>query len=116
MKLGNVDFETYFNNYPDKNGYFGASSVTAVWENGAMVVYGGTSDYFVKIKNSRIVKVDIEALINALKKADVDDYFDIFSENYITFVATILECAYLLFQLYIDILPALPKVLFATLG
>ena len=23
MKLNNVDFETYFNNYPDKDGYFG---------------------------------------------------------------------------------------------
>ena len=23
MILNNVDFETYFNNYPDKNGYFG---------------------------------------------------------------------------------------------
>ena len=23
MKIGNVDFETYYNNYPDKNGYFG---------------------------------------------------------------------------------------------
>ena len=23
MKLGGVDFNTYFNNYPDKNGYFG---------------------------------------------------------------------------------------------
>ena len=23
MKLNNVDFETYFRNYPDANGYFG---------------------------------------------------------------------------------------------
>ena len=23
MKIGNVDFDTYYNNYPDKNGYFG---------------------------------------------------------------------------------------------
>ena len=23
MKMNNVDFETYYNNYPDKNGYFG---------------------------------------------------------------------------------------------
>ena len=23
MILNNVDFDTYFNNYPDKNGYFG---------------------------------------------------------------------------------------------
>ena len=23
MKIGNVDFETYFNNYPDDNGFFG---------------------------------------------------------------------------------------------
>ena len=23
MKLNNVDFDTYFNNYPDKDGYFG---------------------------------------------------------------------------------------------
>ena len=23
MKLNNVDFDTYFENYPDKNGYFG---------------------------------------------------------------------------------------------
>ena len=23
MKLNNVDFDTYFNNYPDVNGYFG---------------------------------------------------------------------------------------------
>ena len=23
MKLNNVDFDTYFNNYPDENGYFG---------------------------------------------------------------------------------------------
>ena len=23
MKIGNVDFDTYFKNYPDANGYFG---------------------------------------------------------------------------------------------
>ena len=23
MKFNNVDFDTYFNNYPDKNGFFG---------------------------------------------------------------------------------------------
>ena len=23
MKMNNVDFETYFKNYPDANGYFG---------------------------------------------------------------------------------------------
>lgn len=44
-----IDGLTITTNNHDKTGYFGASTVTAVWENGAMVVYGGTSDYFVKI-------------------------------------------------------------------
>ena len=36
-------------NNHDKNEYFGESTETAVWENGILVVYGDSSDWFVKI-------------------------------------------------------------------
>ena len=36
-------------NNHNKNEYFGASTTNAVWENGAMVIYGGASDWYTKI-------------------------------------------------------------------
>lgn len=63
--------------------------------------YIALSECFIKVKNSRMVKVDIANIINTLIEADTDDYYDIFSENYVTFVATILECAYFLCYYFI---------------
>lgn len=59
-------------------------------------VYSTIKECFVKVKNSRLQKVDISAIYGMLLTSDKNDYEDIFSENYITFVATLLECAYFL--------------------
>ena len=51
-------------------------------------VYSAIKECFVKVKNSRLQKVDISAIYGMLLTSDKNDYEDIFSENYITFVAS----------------------------
>lgn len=58
--------------------------------------YIAIKECFVKVKNSKLIKLSIKNIYNTLILNDSGDYDDIFSEKYITFAATLLECAYFL--------------------
>ena len=55
MKLGNVDFDTYFKNYPDANGYFGKYGGTYVSAELAAAMKEITEAYFTICKSTRFI-------------------------------------------------------------
>ena len=65
--------------------------------------YLAIKDCFVKVKNTKVVRLDIKNIIDLLDKSNNDDVLDILSEEYITFVATLLESAYFLCKYFISI-------------
>ena len=58
--------------------------------------YNAIRECFVKVKNSKLTRIDINEIIQKLDASNNDDIFDILSEDYITFAATLLECSYFL--------------------
>ena len=55
MKFGNIDFDTYFKNYPDKNGYFGKFGGSYVTEELKGAMDEITKAYFTIAKSSKFI-------------------------------------------------------------
>ena len=55
MKLNNVDFDTYFKNYPDKNGYFGKYGGAYVSDDLKNAMAEITDAYFTICKSSKFI-------------------------------------------------------------
>ena len=55
MKYGNIDFATYFKNYPDKNGYFGKYGGAYIPDELKMAMAEITDAYFTICKSSKFI-------------------------------------------------------------
>ena len=56
MKYGNVDFDTYFKNYPDKDGYFGKYGGAYIPDELKTAMNEITAAYFTVCKSSKNFK------------------------------------------------------------
>lgn len=55
MKYGNVDFDTYFKNYPDKDGYFGKYGGAYIPDELKTAMNEITDAYFTICKSSKFI-------------------------------------------------------------
>ena len=55
MKMNGIDFDTYFKNYPDENGYFGKYGGAYIPENLKQAMDEITEAYFTICKSSKFI-------------------------------------------------------------
>ena len=55
MKFNNIDFDTYFKNYPDENGYYGRYGGCYITKDLAMAMKEITDAYFTICKSSKFI-------------------------------------------------------------